>query len=244
MSHLGADVREITDRLDAVGNMTAAVGKGFSIGSATLATIALLMSYMSSFTPAGQEMILDIVNPYVLAGAIIGAGSAFYFTGLLLKSVSETAQEMVHEIRRQFSQIEGLREGFAKPQYSECIKIATLGALAEMKRPALIAILIPIICGFSMGPKCVGGFLVGATLSGVALAIFCGNSGGAWDNAKKMLESIGLKGTIDHEAAVVGDTVGDPLKDTAGPALNILIKISTTVALLLVPIFGIYNLFG
>ena len=242
MSGLESDVREITDKLDSVGNTTAAIGKGFAIGSAAFAAVSLMNSFLYAFSPIDSEVSLDLMNSHVLAGAFIGAAITYYFSGLLIEAVANSAAKMVDEVRRQFREIVGLREGKVKPDYKQCVGIATEGALSEMKIPALISIVVPVASGFIFGPEFVGGFLIGATLSAIMLAIFCGNSGGAWDNSKKLIEALGLKGTPQHIASVVGDTVGDPLKDTVGPSLDILIKIMSTISLIIVPIYSSFNL--
>lgn len=242
MSNLGSDVRTITDKLDSVGNTTAAIGKGFAIGSAAFATVSLMISYLYSFQPVTSDVILDMMNPLVLVGAIVGAALTFFFSGLLIETVSNSAQKMVEEVRRQFREIVGLREGTAKPDYKRCVEISTKSAISEMKIPAIISIAVPVVSGFLLGPNFVAGILLGATIAAIMLAVFCGNAGGAWDNAKKYIESLGRKGTPEHHAAVVGDTVGDPLKDTVGPSLDILIKIMSTVSIIMVAIFSEYNL--
>ena len=164
------------------------------------------------------------------------------FSGLLIDAVAGSARKMVDEVRRQFREIPGLRDGIAKPDYKQCVAIATKGALSEMKLPAIISVVVPVVSGFIMGPQFVAGVLMGSTVSAIMLAVFCGNSGGAWDNSKKYIESLGRKGSHEHVAAVVGDTVGDPLKDTVGPSLDILIKIMSTVSIVMVSIFSKYNL--
>ncbi len=242
MANLDDKVREITDKLDSVGNTTAAIGKGFAIGSATFAAVSLMNSYLYTYTMEEAEVTLDVMNPLVLAGLLVGAALSCCFSGILINSVSKSAQKMVEEIRRQFREIVGLSEGKADPDYAKCVQISTEGALNEMKMPAVLAICIPVGSGLIFGPEFVAGVLLGATVVAIILAIFCGNSGGAWDNAKKLIESLGKKGTNEHHATVVGDTVGDPLKDTVGPSLNIFIKIMSTVSGIAVAVFAKYNL--
>lgn len=246
MAHLDPKVRAITDELDAVGNTTAAIGKGFAIGSASFAALGLMVCYLYSYQPLGEDLSLNLMNPLVLVGILIGGSLPFYFSGMLIKAVSRAANGMVIEVRRQFREIIGLREGKAKPDYKRCIEISSAAAIKEMKAPALLAVFFPVISGFLLGPEFVAGALMGAIVSAIMLAIFCGNAGGAWDNAKKFIEIGGVegegKGTEAHHAAVVGDTVGDPLKDTDGPSLDILIKIMSTVSLIAVCMFDRYNL--
>lgn len=243
MSGLDKEVRTITDKLDSVGNTTAAIGKGFAIGSAALATVSMMSSYLYSFRP---ELILNIISRDVLVGAVVGAALPFLFSGMLINSVAKAARSMVKEVRRQFKEIPGILDGTARPDYKTCITISSQGALKEMIAPAIVAIAFPVLCGFLFGAYFVGGILIGATLSAIMLAIFTGNAGGAWDNAKKFIEAGGVegagKGTSTHDAAIVGDTVGDPLKDTVGPSLDILIKIMSTVSLVCVVVFSEFNL--
>ena len=243
MSGLDKEVRVITDKLDSVGNTTAAIGKGFAIGSAALATVSMMSSYLYSFM---DNLLLNIVSRDVLVGALLGAALPFLFSGLLINAVAKAARNMVKEVRRQFNEIPGILEGAARPDYKTCITISSQGALKEMIVPAVISVAFPVVCGFLFGSLFVGGILIGATLSAIMLAIYTGNSGGAWDNAKKYIESGGVegagKGSPAHDAAVVGDTVGDPLKDTVGPSLDILIKIMSTVSLVCVAVFHNFNL--
>ena len=246
MSELEPEVREITDKLDSVGNTTAAIGKGFAIGSASFAALSLMVSFLYAFQPEGSQLELNFTNPLILAGALIGGALPFLFSGMLIEAVANAARKMVDEVRRQFKEIPGILEGKAKPDYKTCIEISSQGALKEMRMPAILSIIFPVISGFLFGPYFVGGLLIGATLSAIMLAIFTGNAGGAWDNAKKYIESGAVKGqgkgSPAHDAAVVGDTVGDPLKDTVGPSLDILIKIMSTVSLVAAVLFYNYNL--
>lgn len=246
MSELEPEVREITDKLDSVGNTTAAIGKGFAIGSASFAALSLMVSFLYAFQPAGSKLELNFTDPKILAGALIGGALPYLFSGMLIEAVAKAARKMVEEVRRQFREIPGILEGKAKPDYKTCIEISSQGALKEMKVPAVLAILFPLVSGFLFGPYFVGGLLIGATLSAIMLAIFTGNAGGAWDNGKKYIESGAIegqgKGSPAHDAAVVGDTVGDPLKDTVGPSLDILIKIMSTVSLVAAVLFSKYNL--
>ena len=249
MSGLAPEVRDITDTLDSVGNTTAAIGKGFAIGSAALATMSMMSSYLYAAADSALEsavLSLNIVSGDVLVGALLGAALPFLFSGLLIRAVSQSAQKMVGEVRRQFREIDGILEGTGRPDYKKCVTIASQGALRKMVVPALLSVLLPVVCGFVFGPGFVGGILIGATLTAIMLAIYAGNAGGAWDNAKKYIEKGGMegcgKGSPVHDAAVVGDTVGDPLKDTVGPSLNILIKIMSTVSLVCVVAFGQFNL--
>ncbi len=250
MSKLDPEVREITDKLDSVGNTTAAIGKGFAIGSAALAALSLMNSYLYAFggVDALGNILLNIVNPLTLVGALFGAALPFLFSGMLIEAVAKAARKMVDEVRRQFKEIPGLLVGEAMPDYKTCIEISSQGSLKEMRFPCVLAILFPIVSGFVFGAQFVGGLLIGATITAIMLALFCGNSGGAWDNAKKFIESGGVmghgKGSPAHDASIVGDTVGDPLKDTVGPSLDILIKIMSTISLIAVVIFSQYNLFG
>ena len=246
MSELEPEVRQITDTLDSVGNTTAAIGKGFAIGSGALAALALMISYLYSYQEAGVDLILNLINPWTLAGAIIGGALPFLFSGMLIEAVAKAARKMVDEVRRQFREIPGILTGEEKPDYKTCIEISSKGAIGEMKVPSLLAIIVPVGCGFLFGAEFVGGLLIGSTICSIMLAIFTGNAGGAWDNGKKYIETGAIegsgKGTPAHEAAVVGDTVGDPLKDTVGPCLDIFIKIMSTVSLVAVAVFSEFNL--
>jgi len=254
MSKLDPAVRKITDKLDSVGNTTAAIGKGFAIGSAALASLSLLVSFMYAQMGLNDKVMdvsLDIINSYVLAGAFVGAAMPFLFSSLLIDAVAKSAGDMVEEVRRQFKEMPGILTGETRPDYKRCITISAAGAIREMKLPVVIAVVLPVLSGFIFGARFVGGLLIGATMSAVMLAIFTANSGGAWDNAKKFIESGGVeghkKGSVTHSATVIGDTVGDPLKDTVGPSLDILIKIMSTVSLITVSIYSKFNflsLFG
>ena len=233
MAHLGHEIRERTESLDAVGNTTAAMGKGFAIGSAALTALSLFVVYAQTIQKiTGHAISISLTNPNTLAGLFIGGLLPFVFTGLTLNAVGRAASKMVEEVRRQFKHIEGIMEGKRKPDYDKCIEISTKAAINEMILPGLIAILTPIVVGYFMGPEALGGLLGGAIVTGFLLAIFMANAGGAWDNAKKYIESgkHGGKGSRAHKSAVVGDTVGDPFKDTSGPSLNILIKLMTIVS--------------
>jgi K(+)-stimulated pyrophosphate-energized sodium pump len=236
MSQLEHEVREITDALDAQGNTTAAIGKGFAIGSAALTALALFSAYTSAV--GMQNVGLDVLNPMVTIGLLIGGAIPMLIAALTMTAVGRAAGGMVDEVRRQFREIPGLMEGKAQPDSARCVDISTRAALREMIAPGLVALLAPVIVGY-LSLNALGGLLVGATLTGVLLALFMANAGGAWDNAKKLIErgEFGGKGSEAHRAAVVGDTVGDPFKDTAGPSMNILIKLMSMVSLVLAPWF-------
>lgn len=246
MSKLDDEVRAITDKLDSVGNTTAAIGKGFAIGSAALAATSLMVAYIFSFSPPNVDPILDIINPLTLVGVLVGTALPYLFSGMLIESVTKAARKMVDEVRRQFKEKPGILDGTEEPDVSSCIGIASEGALQEMKLPSYLALAFPLVGGFVFGANFVGGILIGAIMSAIMLALYTGNAGGAWDNGKKYIETGALsgheKGGPTHAAAVVGDTVGDPLKDTVGPSLDILIKIMSTISLIAVAIFSKYNL--
>ncbi|MBP6440383.1 MAG: sodium-translocating pyrophosphatase [Caldilineaceae bacterium] len=236
MSHLPPEVRERTDALDSLGNTTAATGKGFAIGSAVLTALALIGAYMQV---AGLDT-LNMLAPAVLPGLLVGAMLPFLFSALTMTAVGKAAKEIVLEVRRQFREIPGLMEGTGKPDYATCVDISTRSALREMILPGVLAVLSPLLIGFILGKEALAGMLIGATASGFLLAVMMANAGGAWDNAKKWIETgeMGGKGSASHKAAVVGDTVGDPFKDTSGPSLNILIKLMSIVSLVFAGAFG------
>jgi len=235
MSKLGPAVRKRTDALDSLGNTTAAIGKGFAIGSAALTALALFATYAT----VANLTAISLLKPVVIIGLLIGGFLPFLFSSMAMRAVGKAAFDMIKEVRRQFRSIKGLMKGKAEADYAKCVDIATRGALKRMILPGVLAVLSPVVVGFFLGVEALGGLLAGALASGIAMAIFMANAGGAWDNAKKYIEmgKFGGKGSDTHKAAVVGDTVGDPFKDTAGPSLNILIKLMSIVALVFVPLF-------
>ncbi|MDO4615931.1 MAG: sodium-translocating pyrophosphatase [Lachnospiraceae bacterium] len=237
MSHLPAEVRKITDKLDAVGNTTAAMGKGFAIASAALTALALFVSYAQAVGLVDEG--INVLDYKVIVGLFIGGMLPFFFSAMTMDSVSKAAYKMIEEVRNQFRTIPGILSGKNEPDYTKCVAISTQAALKEMMLPGIMAVLAPIAVGIILGPAALGGLLAGSLVTGVMLAIFMSNAGGAWDNAKKYIEegNNGGKGSETHRAAVVGDTVGDPFKDTSGPSLNILIKLMTIVSLVFAPLF-------
>ncbi len=241
-SHLDPEVRERTDALDSLGNTTAATGKGFAIGSAALTSLALLAAYaltIEELNPDVGEVVFNILDPNVLVGLFIGALLPFVFSALTMQAVGTAAYDIVNEVRRQFREIPGIMEGTGRPDYARCVDISTRGSLRAMILPGTMAVVAPIAVGFILGPEPLGGMLIGAIAAGFLLAVTMANAGGAWDNAKKYIEAghFDGKGSETHKAAVVGDTVGDPFKDTSGPSLNILIKLMSVVALVFAPLF-------
>ena len=243
MSHLDHSVREITDKLDAVGNTTAAMGKGFAIGSAALTALALFVSFAHSTSLQLDEVALT--SPNVVIGLLIGGMLPFVFSAMTMDSVSKAAYKMIEEVRRQFREIPGVMEGTAKPDYKNCVSISTTAALKEMLVPGIMAVVAPLLVGILLGADALAGLLAGSLVTGVMLAMFMSNSGGAWDNAKKYIEegNHGGKGSDAHKAAVVGDTVGDPFKDTSGPSINILIKLMTVVSTVFAALFTVGGVF-
>ena len=249
MSHQAPEVRERTDTLDAVGNTTAAIGKGFAIGSAAMTALALFAAFMQQ----AKLTTIDLANPLVMSGLFVGGMLPYLFSSMAMAAVGEAAMDMITEVRRQFREIPGLLEGTARPDTARCVEISTTAAIKKMVVPGAMAIVSPVLVGFLFGSQALGGLLAGVTVSGVLMAIFMSNAGGAWDNAKKSFEGKGFKmkdgtyvkkGTDTHAAAVVGDTVGDPFKDTAGPSLNILVKLMSVVALVIAPLLTIHGLFN
>lgn len=237
MAELDGSVRGITDKLDAVGNTTAAIGKGFAIGSAALTALALFASYAEA---VGITSGISILSPAVICSLFIGGMLPFLFSAMTMESVGKAANQMIEEVRRQFKSIPGLMEGTGRPDYKRCVEISTKAALREMLIPGVLAVLSPLVVGLLLGPQALGGLLAGALVTGVMMAIFMSNAGGAWDNAKKYIEegANGGKGSEAHKAAVVGDTVGDPFKDTSGPSINILIKLMTIISLVFAPLIA------
>jgi len=270
MSHMPPEVRERTDALDALGNTTAATGKGFAVGSAALTSLALLVSYINIATRhvanatgylvseyqagVGYRYVpseyfpgldLNINNPSVLIGIFLGAMLVFAFAAMTMSAVQRAAQSIVMEVRRQFREIVGIMEGKADPDYAACVDLCTKGALREMVAPTLLAVILPIVTGMIFGVEGVVGFIGGATVVGFLVAVFMNNAGGAWDNAKKYIEggNFGGKGSDNHKAAVIGDTIGDPFKDTSGPSLNTMFKLVSTVSITIVSIVAAYSIF-
>jgi K(+)-stimulated pyrophosphate-energized sodium pump len=241
MSGMGDEVREITDSLDELGNTTAAIGKGFAIGAAALAALAIISAFSAVVADANPEFSLALTEPIVLVGMFIGVCIPFLVSSITMTAVGDAAFEMINEIRRQFKEIEGLMEGTAEPDSEKCVEIATTAALKKMMLPGVIAVSMPAIVGFGLGAQALGGMLAGGLLGCVSLALMMANAGGAWDNAKKYVEkgNLGGKGSDTHAAAVVGDTVGDPFKDTSGPSMNILINVMAIVSLVIAPLLSI-----
>jgi len=240
MAHLPSEVRQVTDKLDAVGNTTAAIGKGFAIGSAAFAALGLITAYRATINALSPHPLsLSLADPKIIAGLLIGGMVPYLYGSLLAKGVGKLAFRIVGEVRRQFKEIPGIMKGKAKADSTRCVDIAARGALKSMMLPGILAIVFPVIIGFFLGPVALGGFLVGSLIVGLPLGIQTANTGAALDNAKKYIEegNLGGKGSEAHKAAVVGDTVGDPLKDTVGPSINILIKLMSVISLVLAPIF-------
>ncbi|MFC2071164.1 sodium/proton-translocating pyrophosphatase, partial [Chloroflexota bacterium] len=239
-AHLGPEVRERTDALDSLGNTTAATGKGFAIGSAALAALAMTAAFAETMRIQGVELSISLKDPIVIVGLFIGAMMVFIFSALTMEAVGKAAMGIVNEVRRQWREVSGLMEGTAKPDYAKCVDISTRTALKAMILPGLLAVVTPLLVGLVLGANALGGMLIGAIAAGFMLAVTMANAGGAWDNAKKWIETgqLGGKGSDAHKASVVGDTIGDPFKDTSGPSLNILLKLMSIVAVVFAPIFS------